>query len=473
MPIDGRCSGLEKFLQSINILCKYAHNRCIKTMPYSKKIEHEQVCQHVTCFCPYPSCSFAYSPWSLYRHFDVQHPLSATRFTYNTTFSVSVEINQKQIFLQERRGSVVFILHHEVQQHGGRAFYVDCVGLKSTLKNMFVYHLAAESMDMDTSLTFKSVPEVHTQLPKHTFMKSYLTVPSMFAGDNGILSLSVCIIKDDPAALEVQEGELGMHDRDAHKVLKVVLNDPAAFDCSICLKPLWTPVFQCENAHLACSSCCSKLKSKCSCCGYNYNRCRGLEKVIESIDKISCKYAKYGCKETKPYNEKTEHEKDCRHAICFCPHPSSCSFAGPYENLYLHFGIKHAADITRFTYNTTFSLCVDINQEHIFLQEQSGSVILILSHQLKKQGRVFYIDCVGTRALKNHIVYRLTAKSMETSRTLKCVPNIYTKWSKHNEPRKNHLTVPPDFAGYDGTLSLSICITEGVEALSWILFGDD
>ncbi|PWA85764.1 FACT complex subunit SSRP1 [Artemisia annua] len=39
---------------------------------------------------------------------------------------------------------------------------------------------------------------------------------------------------------------------------------------------------------------------------------------------------------------------------------------------------------------------------------------------------------------------------METSRTLKCVPEIYTKWSKHNEPRKNHLTVPPDFAGYDG-----------------------
>ena len=229
---------------------------------------------------------------------------------------------------------------------------------------------------------------------------------------------------------------------------------------------IWYMDLQCENAHLACSSCCSNLTSKCSCCGYNYNRCRGLEKVIESIDKISWKYAKYGCKETKPYNEKTEHEKDCPRAICFCPHPSSCSFAGPYENLYLHFGIKHAADITRFTYNTTFSLCVDITQEHVFLQEQSGSAIFILSHQLKKQGRVFYMDCVGTRALKNHFVYRLTAKSMETSRTLKCVPKIYTKWSKHNEPRKNHLTVPPDFAGYDGILSLSICITEGIYVLT-------
>ncbi|PWA84883.1 Aminotransferase-like mobile domain-containing protein [Artemisia annua] len=110
---------------------------------------------------------------------------------------------------------------------------------------MFVYHLAAENMDMDTSLAFKSVPEV----------------------------------------------QVGLHDRDAHKVLKVVLNDPATLDCFICLEPLWTPVFPCENAHLACSSCCSKLKSKCSCCGYNYNRCRGLEKIIESIGKISCKYS--------------------------------------------------------------------------------------------------------------------------------------------------------------------------------------
>ncbi|PWA89709.1 Aminotransferase-like mobile domain-containing protein [Artemisia annua] len=246
MRIDIRCRGLEKFLQSINILCKFAHNGCTKTMPYSKKIEHEQVCQHVTCFCPYPSCSFERSPSLLYRHFRVHHELSTTRFTYNTTFSVSVEINQKQIFLQERHGSVVFILHHEVQQNG-RAFYVDCVGL-STLKDMFAYHLTAESMDMDTSVTLKSVPEVHKQLPKHTFLKKHLTVPSAFAGDNGILSLSVCIIKDDPAALEVQEGERGLYDPVAHKVLKVVLNNPDALDCSICHKQLWTPVFQNYNS---------------------------------------------------------------------------------------------------------------------------------------------------------------------------------------------------------------------------------
>ncbi|GKB15484.1 hypothetical protein Tco_0849407 [Tanacetum coccineum] len=141
-----------------------------------------------------------------------------SHFTYNTTLSVSVEVNQKQIFLQDRHESVVFILHQEVQQHG-RAFYVDCVGL-STLKDMLLYHLTAQSMDMETYVTMKFVPEVTMGF-----------------------SLSVCIIKDD----------LGLHDRDAHKVLKVVLNEPYVLDCSICLEPLWTLVFQ-HAPHAAPSS---------------------------------------------------------------------------------------------------------------------------------------------------------------------------------------------------------------------------
>ncbi|GJZ85962.1 hypothetical protein Tco_0657572 [Tanacetum coccineum] len=63
-------------------------------------------------------------------------------------------------------------------------------------------------------------------------------------------------------------------------------------------------------------------------------------------------------------------------------------------------------------------------------------------------------------ALKNHIVYDLTAKSMEASLTFKGVPEIYANWSKHNKPIKNYLRVPPDFAGYNGILSLSICINK-------------
>nr|GEY26883.1 TRAF-like protein [Tanacetum cinerariifolium] len=44
------------------------------------------------------------------------------------------------------------------------------------------------------------------------------------------------------------------------------IDSPDVLDCPICLYPLFTPVFQCDNGHIACFSCCSKLKTKCPFC---------------------------------------------------------------------------------------------------------------------------------------------------------------------------------------------------------------
>nr|XP_043620095.1 E3 ubiquitin-protein ligase SINA-like 2 [Erigeron canadensis] len=455
MPIGmSRCRGLEKLIGSIFISCKYAKNGCELRTPYSNKNGHEQLCSYVTCFCPQPSCSITCSPKSLYLHFVSAHAQSTTLFTYNTTFPVSIEMNQKQMFLQEQDKGVVFVLiNHEVQH--GRAFYLVCIGL-SILKTKFVYQLTAEATD--TTLSLNSVPAVYTSLSKDTPIKNYLTIPSEFAGSDGLLSLSLSINK--VSELDVEVIQPWDYDPDADKVLKVVLTDPDIFDCSICLTPLFTPIFQCENGHLACSLCCSMLKSKCSSCCF-----------IEPISKISCRNAKNGCKKALRYSKKSKHEQKCPHATCYCPYPS-CPFAGCYENLYLHFGIRHAAFITRFTYNTTFSICVDINQKHIYLQEQKGTAIFILTHEVREDGLYFYIDCVGTSAMKNKYVYQLEANSMEPCCSLKSVPEVHSKWSEHSH-REIYLKVPFELVGYNGILSLSICITEGFEVEEWIFFRDD
>ncbi|KAK9054194.1 hypothetical protein SSX86_025272 [Deinandra increscens subsp. villosa] len=239
--------------------------------------------------------------------------------------------------------------------------------------------------------------------------------------------------------------------------LQVVLTDPDVLDCPICLEPLCTPVFQCENGHIACSSCCSKVKKKCpSCCmPIGYNRCRAIEKVIESV-KISCKNAINGCQKTMIYSKKSEHEQMCPNAPCFCPHPS-CPFSGYYKNMYIHFGIQHAASTTRFTYNTHFFVHVATHQKHIFLQEQHESVIFIVNHQVKEHGRVLNVDCVGPNTLKSSFEYQIIARNTESTLMLKCIPEIYTKWSEH-PLKKNYLTVPSDFFDFSGTLPLHICI---------------
>lgn len=223
---------------------------------------------------------------------------------------------------------------------------------------------------------------------------------------------------------------------------------------------------QCDNGHIACSSCCSKVNRKCPFCstpiGSSNNRCAGLEKFIESISRISCKNAKYGCKKTGAYSKKGEHEQMCPHAICNCPHPL-CPFAGSFKNLYRHFGIEHASSTTRFTYNTTFIHRVELNQKQMFLQEQLGSVVFILNHEVQEHGRAFNVECVGPSTLKTCFVHQLTAESMDTSLSLKSVPEIYTEWSKHT-PTKNYLTVPSEFARFNGILSLSVCINKVISS---------
>ncbi|KAL4582463.1 hypothetical protein LXL04_007013 [Taraxacum kok-saghyz] len=239
--------------------------------------------------------------------------------------------------------------------------------------------------------------------------------------------------------------------------LHVVLTDPDVLDCPICLDPLSTPVFQCENGHIACSSCCTKVKRKCpSCCmPIGYNRCRAIEKVLESI-KISCKNSRSGCKETIPYSKKIDHEETCPHTTCSCPH-SLCDYSASSKSLYLHFAIQHASSITRFTYNTTFTLPIELNQKHIFLQEQRESVIFILKHEVKQNSRRFNLDCVGPNSLKTCFSYQLTSKSLETSLSLQSVPEIHVMWFEHS-PKKNYLTVPSDFAVLNGILNLNVCI---------------
>ncbi|BBG99598.1 Protein with RING/U-box and TRAF-like domains [Prunus dulcis] len=68
--------------------------------------------------------------------------------------------------------------------------------------------------------------------------------------------------------------------------LVFTLADPEVLDCLICYEPLTIPVFQCENGHIACSSCCTKSKNKCPSCSWpiGYNRCRPLRRFWNQLE---------------------------------------------------------------------------------------------------------------------------------------------------------------------------------------------
>ncbi|XP_076894019.1 putative E3 ubiquitin-protein ligase SINA-like 6 [Bidens hawaiensis] len=242
--------------------------------------------------------------------------------------------------------------------------------------------------------------------------------------------------------------------------MHVIVTDTDVLDCPICLDPLSAPIFQCENGHIACSSCCKKVKRKCPCCcmPIGYNRCRAVEKIVESV-KVSCINTRNGCRRILTYSKQAKHEQVCVHAACSCPYPS-CPYSGSSKNMYLHFGMQHAVSTTRFTYNTDFFVNVELHQKHIFLQEQHESVVFILNHEVKEHGRALSVDCVGCSTLKACFECHITASDPMGSLYLRSVPEVYTKWSEH-PLRKMYLTIPSDFFS-TGTVHIQLCIKKVV-----------
>ncbi|CAA7055661.1 unnamed protein product [Microthlaspi erraticum] len=139
-----------------------------------------------------------------------------------------------------------------------------------------------------------------------------------------------------------------------------MLLDLEALNCPICYDALTSNIFQCDNGHLACSACCSKLKNKCPSCTLpvGHSRCRAMERVIQSVmvpcPKGCTKSFSYGkelahekeCHISFPVLQKTaintvtdtvaHHEKDCASSSCSCP-AKECCYSDSYKNLYNHF----------------------------------------------------------------------------------------------------------------------------------------
>uniref|UniRef100_A0A0E0LAX8 RING-type E3 ubiquitin transferase n=1 Tax=Oryza punctata TaxID=4537 RepID=A0A0E0LAX8_ORYPU len=124
--------------------------------------------------------------------------------------------------------------------------------------------------------------------------------------------------------------------------------DPDVLDCSICFESLRPPLYQCQNGHVACFSCWSKLSNKCHICSRDANFARNiaLEKIVESI-KSSCSYAKWGCCKFINYTQRGTHEEACLFAPSVCP-ISGCGYRGFTGRWSGHFLTSHSSDVMRF-----------------------------------------------------------------------------------------------------------------------------
>ncbi|XP_058179989.1 uncharacterized protein LOC131298524 [Rhododendron vialii] len=240
----------------------------------------------------------------------------------------------------------------------------------------------------------------------------------------------------------------------------LALTDPDLLDCPVCFNNLTIPVFQCLNGHLACSSCCIKVRNKCPSCSstIGHNRCRPIEKIIESV-KTSCQNQKYGCTEMVFRCKKREHEDMCVYAPCSCPLPD-CEFVGSSKKLSLHFSTKHSGSAKRFCYNCSIPISLELRQKSVILQEEQEGSIYILNNGVQNLGNVIDVCCIAPISSKRGLSYDLIATNGGISVKLQSFTEHVCGRVEHTSP-KNFLMVPSDFFGSCGQLKLELRISEG------------
>ncbi|KAK9091711.1 hypothetical protein Sjap_024888 [Stephania japonica] len=256
--------------------------------------------------------------------------------------------------------------------------------------------------------------------------------------------------------LKIGEGNLrdGVENNNG---ISVILSDPEVLDCTICIEPLFPPVFQCENGHIACSSCCTKLSNKCPFCSWpiGYNRCLAIEKVIESI-KVSCRHAPYGCDATFNYNQKTTHEETCSCAPCTCP-IADCAFHGSPKQLSLHFSEKHLISIRLFRYNCPFSVCFDRSEPFLVFQGEDG-LLFLLNNKKEHIGNSVTLSSIWTSSSNGEFMYDLVStrgrSSLKFQSFTKCI-----KRQQEASSFTNFLLVPRHF-DCTAKLKLEVCIRQ-------------
>jgi len=157
---------------------------------------------------------------------------------------------------------------------------------------------------------------------------------------------------------------------------------------------LMIPILQCGVGHLICNSCCARLK-KCPLCPRTaFERCYGMERVVESIE-VPCCFANNGCTKKITYFNKKMHEKACRHGPCFCPEPG-CGFIGPAVALANHVANHHKWPSMKFKYFEQFNLTLQPGP--LVLHAPDGNVFLMNMTPVEPLGHTISLVCIQPEA---------------------------------------------------------------------------
>ncbi|KAL5102092.1 hypothetical protein RYX36_006419 [Vicia faba] len=245
------------------------------------------------------------------------------------------------------------------------------------------------------------------------------------------------------------------------KSVSVIISNPKVLDCYNCFQPLTVPVFQCDNGHTFCSTCCPQLENKCVQCSSRISskRCKAIENILQSIE-VPCSNEEYGCRETITYIGKKKHVERCKYAPCYCP-LLGCDFVAQSRVLSIHFSHKHEGSLIEFSYGHSFIVSLKFDKNTIVLQEENSGKLFILNNSAMLLGNSVNISCIDPNFFKPYYGYDILARSKNCSLKLHSYAKNVQKVSLASNSSE-FLVIPSSYFGSSKFVKLEICINRKV-----------
>ena len=127
-------------------------------------------------------------------------------------------------------------------------------------------------------------------------------------------------------------------------------------ECPVCLDyPRQRPIYTCDNGHVTCSKCISKIKGSCPTCRNEEIKPnpfvgRMADKALQGV-LVPCQFACHGCKSKQQIHVMEHHEEHCQYREVHCPakHRGSCHWLGSLPKMVTHVRENGCIQVNLFT----------------------------------------------------------------------------------------------------------------------------
>lgn len=233
-------------------------------------------------------------------------------------------------------------------------------------------------------------------------------------------SSSSFIIQSSSSATISTTGQ-GQHQQPLRSPQLLPCDIKSLFECPICFDYAVPPIYQCQNGHLVCQGCSSKI-THCPTCRVPISdpsiRNLQLDRLANSFQ-FPCKYNFNGCQWKSYWFKKREHEDNCEFISYSCPCPgTACKWTGLLSQVMPHLS-EHHKSITTLSGEDIVFLATDINLkgavDWVMIQSCfNHHFLLVLEKQELKNGQQQFfaiVQLIGSQKEAEKFKYKLELSS--------------------------------------------------------------